>query len=436
MRLTVMERKSITKAFAEEYRKARKSRKAELLDEFIKLIGYNRKYAATLLRTYFNRKRKRKKYKRKPYYDKSVKDVLKKIWVIMDFSCGQRLAPILPEIIDRLEHFGEISIDKQTRKKLSKISSSTIDRLLTTEKIMRGRKGRSHTKPGNFLKRQIPIRTYGEWPEKEPGYIEVDLVSHEGGDNSGSYSQSLIGTDISSSWTLSFVLAGKGENDTLGGLKKLKKALPFKLKGLDSDNGSEFINYVVLEFCDENNIKFTRCRPYKKNDNCHVEQKNYSVVRRNVGYLRYDTEKEMEIIQDLYDTLNLYNNFFQPVKKLKLKRREGSKNIRKYDTAKTPYQRILDCKDLSKHVKLKLRKQYLKLNPAELKRKINSLQDKLIEIARKKPETLERYLDKDDKYKLKKYKKRNKPSKRNPSIFVEKQNMDRLIEAVELLREE
>lgn len=434
MRLTVMERRSISKAFANEYLKANKSRKTELLNELTRLAGFNRRYAATLLRTYFKKKKKRKKYKRESFYNETVTEVLEKIWTIMDYSCGQRIAPILPELIRRLEHFNEISIDDNTRKKLCKISSATVDRLLSPAKSRRGRKGRSNTKPGSFLKKHIPIRTYGEWPEDEPGYAEVDLVSHEGGDNSGSYFQTLISTDISTCWTITVILNGKGQKDALGGLETVKNTLPFKLKGLDSDNGSEFINYVILEFCEKNNIKFTRCRPFKKNDNCYVEQKNYSVVRRNVGYLRYDTKREMEIIQELYDALNLYNNFFQPVKKLKFKGKDGSKNVRKYDSAKTPYQRIIDCSKISKHVKEKIRKKYLDLNPAELKRKIDDLQDKLILIARKKPVTRERYLNKDDINKLRRYKNRCKPAERNPSIFVEKQDMDRLREALELIR--
>jgi len=225
-------------------------------------------------------------------------------------------------------------VDKETKEKILEISASTIDRLLSKEKAKMRLKGRARTKPGTLLKHQIPIRTFADWDEGRPGFVEIDLVSHDGGNARGDYAQTLDVTDVYTGWTETEAVKNKAQIWTFKALKGIRKRLPFKLLGIDSDNGSEFINAHLLRFCKQEKITFTRTRPYRKNDNCFVEQKNYSVVRKAVGYYRYETKKELEILNELYKVLRLYTNFFQPVMKLVKKTRVGSKVIKRYDEAK------------------------------------------------------------------------------------------------------
>lgn len=432
MRLSVMDRKALTRAFALEYRNARRLRKTAILNEFLQLTGYNRSYATRALRSILRPKPVRKKYSRAPAYGPDVRTALEKIWLLMDCICGQRLVPILPDLIDSLEAHGEIDmLSAEVREQLKSISSATIDRLLEGARKKRGRKKYHHTKPGTFLRSQIPIRMYGEWPEKRPGYCELDLVGHEGGDNSGDFYYTLTVTDIHTGWTTLQLLPTKGQVDTLAGLDRVRNLLPFPLRGIDCDNGSEFMNQHFVDYCREKEIKFTRCRPYKKNDNCFVEQKNYSVVRRSVGYLRYDQSREAVLIQKLYGCLHLYVNFFQPSKKMIYKIREGSKQTRKYDTPQTPFQRLLSAGGLSPAKKRALLHKLKSLNPAELKRSIDECQAALIDLGKRKPATRSRYLDKSDLSYLRRHKKRSKPAKKSPSTFSEQQNLQRLRDTIE-----
>jgi hypothetical protein len=375
------------------YQKERKKQKGFILNEFIELTGYNRSYASHILQAHGKKIRvsndtviegdirKSTKRKRQRKYGDKVLKGLKKVWGIMDCICGKRLAPILKEIIYILERHKEIRLDRDTRKKLHKISSSTIDRLLAEERKKQNIKGRSHTKPGTLLKSQIPIRTFSEWDEKSPGFVEVDLVGHDGGDARGEFMQTLDVTDICTGWTETQAVRNKAQIWVFEALKDIRGRLPFKLMGIDSDNGSEFINNHLLRFCIEEKITFTRARSYRKNDNCFVEQKNYSIVRRAVGYCRHDTQEEVKLLNEIYGHLRLYTNFFQPVMKLIEKTRIGSKVIKKYDTPpRTPFQRVIESPHISEDRKEALKKQYASLNPAALKRTITKLQDRLIKL--------------------------------------------------------
>jgi len=250
-------------------------------------------------------------------------------------------------------------------------------------------KGRSTTRPGTLLKKSIPIRTFTDWDEAKPGFFEVDLVSHDGGAVRGDFIQSLNFTDISTGWDEMIAVKNKAQRWVFSGIETIKERLPFSILGIDSDNGAEFINDHLLRYCEKEQITFTRSRPYRKNDSCFVEQKNYSVIRRAVGYARYDTDKELNILNELYNYLRLYVNFFQPVRKLIKKERIGSKVIKKYDEAKTPYRRVLASPDIEDEIKMKLRKEYDMLNPAELKRKITKLQNKLLKLNALKQEVRE-----------------------------------------------
>lgn len=395
MRLTLKEKRSVTGVVAARYQKASKKEKRAMLDEFTLLTGYNRCYASHLLASHgkqalLNNARfvakisKRSPHGRQPIYDSNVKSALKMIWVIMDCICGKRLAPMLKEVINRLELHQEFSVDDKTRELLLKISPSTIDRLMASERKSLNALAKARTKPGTLLKSQIPIKTFSDWNEQRPGFVEIDLVGHEGGTNSGDFIQSLDVTDVCTGWTEVQAVRNKAQTWVFEAIKDIRERLPFELLGIDSDNGGEFINNQLLRYCQQQHITFTRSRSLRKNDNCFVEQKNYSVVRRSVGYLRYDTEQELKLLNELYSNLRLYTNYFQPVMKMVEKQRVGSKVKKKYDEARTPYERVIESDQVSKEKKRRLREGYEKANPAQLKREITRLQNELIKISSKK----------------------------------------------------
>jgi len=398
MRLTMREKRSVTAIVASRYRKATKKEKYIILGEFTQLNGYNRCYAAFLLREHGKRLRVntntvlvgdfRKRIKRnKPrIYDDKVESALKKIWFLMDCICGKRLAPMLGELIGVLERFGEIELESEVKEKLLNVSPATIDRLLVEERKKQTLRARSKTKPGTLLKHQIPIRTFSEWDEQKPGFVEMDLVGHDGGDVSGDYIQTLDITDVCTGWTETQAVKNRAQVWVFEALKQIRECLPFKLLGIDSDNGGEFINDQLYRYCQKEQITFTRGRPYRKNDSCYVEQKNYSVVRRAVGYLRYETEEQLGVINELYGYLRVYTNYFQPVMKLIEKTRVGSRVRKKYDKSKTPYHRVIESSHVEEEEEKALSKEYAKLNPAELKRQITRLQNKLRKLAIKQRE--------------------------------------------------
>ncbi len=289
----------------------------------------------------------------------------------------KRFVPVLREMLSILYKFGEIDFDLQIRQKLERISAATIDRLLKKEKKKLRFKARSHTKPGSLLKHQIPIRTFDGWDEKKTGFVEIDLVGPEGGNARGEYAFTLDVTDVHTGWSEQRAIRNKAQKWTFRALMEIKQALPFELLGIDSDNGGEFINFHLIAYCEQNEIQFTRSRPYRKNDNCFVEQKNSSIVRRYAGYARYDSEEQLRILNEIYQNVRLFVNFFQPSMKLISKSRRGSKVKKKYDDAKTPYRRLLASEYTSELCKSRLCKQYDSLNPAELHRQIRRLQTKL-----------------------------------------------------------
>jgi hypothetical protein len=393
MGLTMKERKAVTAALAERYRKAGKKQKARMLDEFTALTGYNRDYAAWLLGWQGRRVRLgritlvaqlRDRLRRRPRprkYDTAVREALQQVWWIMDYACGKRLAAMLPELLPILERHGEIALPKTVREKLLVVSPATIDRLLAAERKRLRVRGRSGTKPGTLLKHQIPIRTFAEWDEQKLGFVEMDLVGHDGGDASGEFLQTLDAVDVASGWTETQAVRNKAQVWVFEALQQIRGRLPFPLLGVDSDNGSEFINAHLLRYCRAEQITFTRSRAWRKNDNCFVEQKNYSVVRRAVGDARYDTLEQLRLLNKLYSVLRLYTNFFQPVMKLIAKERNGAKVRKTYDKPQTPYRRVLNSPAVAEDAKAVLRTQYAKLNPAELKRQISRLQDHLLKTA-------------------------------------------------------
>lgn len=380
------ERRSVAKVMVARYRKATKKQKGGMLDELIALTDYNRRYAIGLLGGHgktiqlargvrlagdLSRSIQRS---RPRIYDGAVVEWLKKIWAILDFICGKRLKAILPEVIRVLERHHEIALDAAVRQKLFSISPATIDRVLAAERCKFALRGRSGTKPGTLLKHQIPIRTFAEWNEAKPGFVEIDLVGHEGGDASGDFCQTLDVTDVASGWTENAAVINKAQVWVFEALQDIRARLPFPLRGIDSDNGSEFINNHLLRYCQQAKITFTRGRAWKKNDGCFVEQKNYSVVRRAVGYARYDSESQRQLLNTLYGHLRLYTNYFQPVMKLVSKQRIGAKVRKTYDDPQTPYRRLLAAPSTTQQTRHRLAAEYATLNPAQLKREITRLQ--------------------------------------------------------------
>lgn len=387
MRLDLMTRKRITREISRRYQKASKKEKGRMLDEFCALTGYNRSYAAWLLRKGPPAAGKapkapirpagHRRQGRKPIYTAKMRRDLVKLWAILDCPCGKRLVAAIPETLAALERFGEIKPQEDIREKLLTVSASTADRLLASERKKMEIKSRHKTKPGSLLKHQIPVRTFSEWDDARVGFLEADLVGHDGGSTCGDYCQSLNGTDVKSGWIELRALKNKAQIWTHEAIDDIRQSLPFPLLGIDSDNGSEFINFHLVHYCREHQITFTRSRPWRKNDSCYVEQKNYTAVRRYAGYFRYDTSEQLLLLSRLYGVFCPYLNFFQPQARLKEKVREGSKVKKRYDEPKTPYRRLLESPEVGELAKRKLRRQYDRLNPAQLMREINSIQRKL-----------------------------------------------------------
>ena len=390
----MQQRQAVVAKAAGRYQRSSKKEKSSILSELVELTEYSRVYARRVLRQHGQRVKVGKQSlradvrvhsprSRTPYYDEQVRATLIKIWRVMDYLCGKRLQPALPELVTVLERHNELRCDRLTREKLLQISAATIDRLLRVERRKHELRGKARTKPGTLMKHQIPIRTFAEWDEQQPGFGEIDLVGHDGGLAAGDYCQTLDLTDVATTWTETIAVRNKAQSHVFAAIQKVRKNLPFALLGLDSDNGSEFINEQLLSYCRQEKITFTRSRPYRKNDNCFVEQKNYSIVRRAVGYARYDSDEQCALLNELYSYLRLYTNFFLPTMKLKSKERVGSRVKKCYHQALTPYQRVLQSPMVGKAAKDRLRAKYVTLNPAALKRKIERLQQRLTKTSSK-----------------------------------------------------
>jgi len=381
----MVQKRAVTKEMAKRYRKASKKAKGNMLDELCALTGWSRDHARRALREAARPPQhapQRVLARTQTYGDDLIKP-LPKIWATLDGPCGKRLAPFLPEIVPLMERVGELELTGLQREQLLGMSAATIDRRLAPERRRLRLNGKARTKPGTLLKHQVQIRTFAEWDEARPGFIECDLVAHEGGNAKGDYCQTLDLTDIATGWTEMRAVKNKAQRWVFEALVDIEQVLPFPLAGIDSDNGAEFINDHLIRYCSQHKITFTRSRPYRKNDGCFVEQKNWSVVRQNVGYLRYDSDVELNMLNELYGYLRLYVNFFQPQMKLAEKTRTGARVYKRYDHARTPYQRLLDFNIPTKARKA-LRAQYLELNPVQLKRDIAHRQDQLLEIAKRK----------------------------------------------------
>jgi hypothetical protein len=381
--MSLKSKRELLEAIRPRYLKANKLEKQKILDEFTCASGYHRKYAIRVLKNQVQvqNRLKGKTTTYKAVYRGEVVQALEQIWEIYGRVCSKRLRPYLPEAIKVLERCKEIELSAQTKTLLLKISSASIDRRLRPARIQSPH-GLSTTKPGSLLKSLIPVRTFTEWDEERPGFLEIDLVAHCGNTTAGQYLNTLTCTDICTGWMALSALPQRSQQAVCEAIQQLRQRLPFPLLGIDSDNGSEFINDLLYHYCLDEQITFTRSRPYRKNDQAHVEQKNWSVVRHTVGYDRWETEQERVLLESIYDDLQLYINFFQPSFKLIAKERVGNRTLKRYDTAKTPYQRVLERQDIPLETKARLMNLYLQLNPAELRRQIDQKTAKLWKISR------------------------------------------------------
>ncbi len=378
-------RNEYLKVLRERYLEAiTRKEKSWILDEYCANTGQVRKYVIRKIQPGVDLKPKQRK-KRKEIYDGQVRAALARIWEIFDYPCGQRLKPLE---LDRLRRLGELKASDEVTEKLKRISSATIDRKLKHQRgLLHLSRSKARPKPGSLLKQKIPIRLT-EWDTSQLGYVEADMVVHCGSSTLGEYVNTLSTTEISSGWWEGEAIMGKSQEHSFWALKQIRKRTPFAWRGLDSDNGSEFINQILYKYCHKERIEFTRSRPNRKNDNAYIEQKNWTHVRKVLGYLRYDTLEELMIINDLYHhELRLYKNFFQPVMKLQSKERIGGRVKRKYDVPRTPYQRLMESEQIPEEAKEELQRIYLSLNPAELKREIDAKLEELYKIYEEKRKT-------------------------------------------------
>lgn len=357
-----------------QYLSASPKEKNQLLDSFVAATGYNRKYAIRLFRGLVQ-KTQQKRIRVKSYGEEILK-VLVFLWEAANRICSKRLIPFLPILIQKLEQFGHLSVSAQEKEKLLALSPATADRMLRHERRKYG-KSKSTTRPGYLLKRSIPVRTFRDWDDATCGFTEADLVAHCGETTAGKYVNTLTVTDITTGWTELVALSHKTEAQVSKGLVQTKQQLPFPLLGLDTDNGGEFINYALKAWCEKNKITFTRARECKKNDQAHVEEKNGSIVRRLIGYNRYEGAESTRLLSDLYSVARLYINFFQPSLKLKSKDRIGGHIRKRYHAAQTPYDKVLNSPAVPEKYKEKLSRLFETLDPLRLRNELEKAQEEL-----------------------------------------------------------
>jgi len=364
--MTPENRLDLVRIYAGRYTSATRKEKSKLLDSFCELTGHNRKYAIGLLRA-GPKKAKAKKRALRPAarkYGTKATEYLLLIWRHADFPWSIRLKAILTLWLPWLETRHALS--EGVRAELLSMSARTIDRILQPyrKEIKRRRYGR--TKPGTLLKHHIEIKT-DSWDIQEPGFVEIDCVAHCGNSGDGEFINSVNMTDIHTEWTETRAVIGKGQERVCNAVDEMRMALPFVLKGIDSDNGGEFINHHMFKYCKGHGLHFTRGRPYKKNNNAHIEQKNWTHVRRVLGWARFESQEALDAINDLYrNEVRCWMNFFQPSVKLLKKERIGSRVVRKYSPAQTPLDRVLACESVSEEVKASLRAHRATLDPFKL----------------------------------------------------------------------
>lgn len=362
--MSLSARRELLEHYRSEYASSTRSQKSKILTAICESTGWNRKYAISELRGE-PRVHRRTTRKRKSLYGPNEEAALVKVWKLSGFLASKRLAPFLPEFLDTLQRHNELTLPKLVDERLRKISASSIDRLLRRHRSSHPRSP-SFTKQGP-LKRQVALRRGTDWDDAKPGYCEVDTVAHSGGDMSGDFYWTLSVTDVCTGWYEGAALRSKSQSETLRHIQSIRARLPFELLGIDSDNGGEFMNYHLLKFCQDEKIVFTRCRPYVKNDQCRVEQKNNSIVRRNTGYGRYDRAEQFKLLTEIHGILRLLVNYFEP-------------SLKGKEKAATPYRRLLQTKTLTEPKLQELEDIYKILNPVKLREQLNRAKLKLYEL--------------------------------------------------------
>jgi len=371
-----------------EYLRASKKVKSALLDEAEKRTGMHRKHLIRKLSPEHLKQSKKPRKKKQVYYDGYAIAALEKIWKIFDYPCGQRLEPILKVETDRLRSLKELTCSNSVAKKLKQISPATIDRRLSKQKTELGLNRGRNPSSSPALYHKIPVKLSSEWDREEIGNVQLDYVCHCGSSAGGEFVHTLSGAEISLGWWEGAAIMGRSQKATKKGLDTIRKRYPFAIREIHPDNDSGMINDLIYRYCTESKIRMSRSRPGKKNDNAWVEQRNWTHIRKEVGYLRYDTKAELNLMNKLYLTLSLYKNFFQPTIKLVEKKRVGGKIHRKYEKhPKTPYRRLFKSGELDKKTAKKLSELYDSLNPAQLKRQIDQMRRQLVKLYEAKMRT-------------------------------------------------
>ena len=378
MGLTLAERRAVTETIAIRYRQAGRCGKTKILDELCATTGWHRNHARKVLTAALRPKVVVMRRPRPPKYGSDVIAALTVCWLVLGMPAGKRLAPMLGELVAVLRHFGELVLDEDTAASLVSMSAATIDRRLAPERRKHQIKGRCTTKPGSLLKSQIPVRTWADWDDDRPGFVEIDLVCHDGGNTTGPHAFTLTVTDIATGWTENRSVPDRTAKCVLAALNDVAAKMPFPILGVDSDNGSEFINVHLLNWCERRQVTFTRARPGNKNDGCHVEQKNWAVVRQVVGYHRFDTASELLLLNEIWLLQSKLTNYFYPQQKLVSKVRTGAKVSKKYDTAVSPFHRAIDHPNMAVQRIVALTRTYSMINPAATQRRIQDLSAQLL----------------------------------------------------------
>ena len=377
--MTRMSVEELVEALRPRYINAIRSEKSRILDEFVAVTGFHRKAAIRRLRG--GRRKSRKRRGRPPVYTPEVVAALRAVWEVCGRICSKRLAPFLPEAVALLKREGKVVVPADVGERLIRMSPATIDRLLAKHRQSEG-KGRCTTKPGTLLRSQVAVRTFADWTDTRPGFLEIDLVAHCGETTAGEFVHTLSAVDVATGWFEPVALPNRSHQSVEEALEKVRRRLPFPLLGIDSDNDSAFLNWGIKAYCDRNEITFTRCRPYKKNDQAHVEQKNWAVVRQLIGYDRYEGAEATATLQAVYEDYRVYVNFLQPVRKLEEKKTESGKVWKRYDKARTPYRRVLGEASVGQGLKHDLALRYATLAPWHLRQKIEQHLRRLWKLAR------------------------------------------------------